>query len=286
MTDKVQTLDLKQRYPLSLGIALGLHLFLIAVVGVPSIKESAFFKERSSRKPIQIVRIGSHESKLFSNHFVPLEPPAPPMFKGVPNPKKAGRPLKFEDLKLEPEKLQPVVKTAPIIPSSRPGALPKVDTAIKGITFENKELKTMAQESFGGAHEVMGGDRISLRYEVPNGKTLDELNESELRLYGFLRRGAKNYTTSIMAELHEFEMKYPHLHFPLTDTKQVLTGRLTYDEKGNLKQIKMIRWTNVDKLQGFFENVLKRMEIMQNPPKELWAENGEFTVFITLQING
>ena len=94
------------------------------------------------------------------------------------------------------------------------------------------------------------------------------------------------YVASLSSELKEFELKNPHLNFPLTESKQILTGRLVYDGQGNLKQIKMVRWTNIDKLQSFFENVLKRMDTLQNPPKELWVENGEFTVFISLQLNG
>jgi hypothetical protein len=72
----------------------------------------------------------------------------------------------------------------------------------------------------------------------------------------------------------------------LTDDKQVLTGRLVFDQQGNLKQIKMVRWTNIDKLQTFFESVLKKLDSLQNPPKELWLKDGEFAIFVTLQVNG
>lgn len=280
MTDLAPHSDFKLRYSLSLGLALALHLVIFLGVAAPGLIQDRFFKPQ--RKPIQFVNVGIQDTQR-PRHIVDPD---------ILNAKKVdykkeqvakqglenfqGKKLSFNDLKVSEDRQ----------PHTRPGDMPQTRTALKGISFENNELKKMAYESFGGAHNKLSGDKISLKYEVPNGKSLDDLNEAELRLYGFLKRGAKNYTTSIMAELHDFELKYPHLNFPLTDTKQVMTGRLTYDEKGNLKQIKMIRWTNVDKLQGFFENVLKRMEIMQNPPKELWAENGEFTVFITLQING
>jgi hypothetical protein len=196
---------------------------------------------------------------------------------------KTAKSLSFSDLKLPQEPMRPL-KARPV----RPGTLPTPKTALEnqGIRFNNQELKKMAQESYGGTTQTFGSDKISLRYEVPDGKSLDELNEAELRLYSFLRRGAKNYATSVAAELHDFNLKYPHLNFPMVEDRHVMTGRMTYDKNGNLKQIKMIRWSNNDKLQEFFENVLKRMEIMQNPPRELWAENDEFTIFMTLQING
>ena len=114
----------------------------------------------------------------------------------------------------------------------------------------------------------------------------DELNEYELMFYGFQRRTAIGYVNSFYKKLDKFQRENPHIQFPMTDTKQVMTGRLTYDEKGNIKQIKMIRWTNVDRLQGFFEEVLKDMDTLHNPPKPLWSKTGEFSIFFSLVING
>ncbi len=72
----------------------------------------------------------------------------------------------------------------------------------------------------------------------------------------------------------------------MTENKQVMTGRLTYDEKGNIKQIKMIRWSNEERLQGFFENVLKEMDVLHNPPQALWEKQGEFSIFFSFVVNG
>jgi hypothetical protein len=65
-----------------------------------------------------------------------------------------------------------------------------------------------------------------------------------------------------------------------------MTGRLTYDTKGNITQIKMVRWSNVDQLQDFFVDVLKDMDTLHNPPQALWEKNGEFSIFFSLVVNG
>jgi hypothetical protein len=127
---------------------------------------------------------------------------------------------------------------------------------------------------------------ILVNLEVPEGVNPDELNKYELMFYGFQRRTAMNYINSFFKHLDKFQRENPHKNFPMTDSKQVMTGRLTYDEKGNIKQIKMIRWTNVDQLQGFFENVLKDMDTLHNPPTALWEKSGEFSIFFSLVING
>lgn len=282
MTDMAIHINFKINYARSLALTLLLHLIVVAVVQGPETVANNFIKETPTRNPLKIHTLGIKRKTPTENTVYAGENKVQ-----VLKQQRDGhfsKKLSFSDLKASPEQVRFPAK--PVEQISRPGTLPKQTTAMNGIRFGNDELKKMAQESYSGNTQTFAGDKISLKYEVPDGKKLDELNEAELRLYGFLKRGAKNYATSIAAELHEFNLKYPHLQFPMTDTKQLMTGRLTYDEKGNLKQIKMVRWTNIDRLQGFFEEVLKRMEVMQNPPKELWSQNGEFTVFVTLQING
>jgi hypothetical protein len=279
----------RRKFFLFLGFSLLVHL--LALIGASPLDLS--FKQLTSKRqenlrPLKIHTLGEKRKNPSENKIF-IEPKKTSPQIGSSKSSAARRDLNFSDLKLtdsiatadhSPKTTQPT--------SQRPGTRPETSRIVQnqGIRFSNQELKKMAQESYAGPSQILGTDKISLHYEVPEGKNLDELNEAELRLYSFLRRGAKNYATSVAAELHEFQLKYPHLHFPLVEEKQVMTGRMTYDRNGNLKQIKMVRWSKNDKLQEFFENVLKRMEVLQNPPRELWVENDEFTIFMTLQING
>lgn len=277
----------EKRFGLFLGCSLLLHLLtFISFNSLESLLSNDFLKLDNSRRPLKIHTLGIKRNKPVDNSIYLKPQVAKPSIQPRGQRSSQGKELSFKDLTIPQEAIKAPTSVAQ--QTSRPGSMPKTTApALQGLRFNNQELKKMAQESYSGNSQIFGSDKISLKYEVPDGKNLDELNEAELRLYSFLKRGAKNYATSVAAELHDFQLKYPHLHFPMTDDKHVMTGRMTYDKNGNLKQIKMIRWTNNDKLQQFFENVLKRMEIMQNPPKELWAENNdEFTIFMTLQING
>jgi hypothetical protein len=277
----------EKRFALFLGLSLLLHVMtFLSLNSLDSIISGNFLQMDNTRRPLKIHTLGIKRDKPVDSSIY-LKPQ---VAKSSIQPRGArsskGKALSFKDLTIPQESIK--LPNTTVSQSTRPGTMPKTSApALQGLRFNNQELKKMAQESYSGNSQIFGSDKISLRYEVPDGKNLDELNEAELRLYSFLKRGAKNYATSVAAELHDFTLKYPHLHFPMSDDKHVMTGRMTYDKNGNLKQIKMVRWTNNDKLQQFFENVLKRMEIMQNPPKELWADNNdEFTIFMTLQING
>jgi hypothetical protein len=193
----------------------------------------------------------------------------------------------------------------------RPGERPEVEKpkGLAAIKLRGQEMRefaqsngssgSMAQRSLvngnsSNAARLSGDPRtqslsnsdILVNLEVPEGVNPDELNKYELMFYSFQRRTAINYINSFYKNLNKFQQQNPHLRFPMTESKQVMTGRLTYDEKGNIKQIKMIRWTNVDKLQDFFLDVLKDMDTLHNPPQALWENTGEFSIFFSLVLNG
>ncbi len=187
----------------------------------------------------------------------------------------------------------PEVKPQVIRPGARPGAIPPKPKAIEAISLRGSQMHQFAQAANamalsgdGRSNPSLSNSDILVNLEVPEGVNPDELNKYELMFYGFQRRTAINYINSFFKRLDKFQRENPHKSFPLTDTKQVMTGRLTYDEKGNIKQIKMIRWTNVDQLQNFFEGVLKDMDTLHNPPTALWEKSGEFSIFFSLVING
>mgnify|MGYP003574887386 CR=1 FL=1 len=188
----------------------------------------------------------------------------------------------------------PEVKPQVIRPGARPGEIiPPKPKAIEAISLRGNQMHKFAQAesamALSGdtrANPSLSNSDILVNLEVPEGVNPDELNKYELMFYSFQRRTAINYINSFFKHLDKFQRENPHKNFPLTDTKQVMTGRLTYDEKGNIKQIKMIRWTNVDQLQGFFEKVLKDMDTLHNPPTALWQKDGEFSIFFSLVING
>lgn len=188
-----------------------------------------------------------------------------------------------------------VTKTTPVRPGTRPqiakAAMEKVNV-LKGVSLKGEEIGKFARAESANAlsgdprAQSLNNSDILVNLEVPEGVNPDELNQYELMFYGFQRRTAIGYVNSFYKHLDKFQRENPHKHFPMTQDKQVLTGRLTYDSQGNIMQIKMIRWSNNDDLQGFFEKVLKDMDTLHNPPRALWQKSGEFSIFFSLVLNG
>lgn len=276
-------ISFKINFPVILFIVLLLHALFLTWQGLRPFEEFTQTKQTPLR--IKDIRtVGSKESKNQSSAYVSKTPnPAKDISKEKFAPKKS---LSFSDLN----------EARPVAPMARPGTRPEVEVprkkGLSAISLKGADIPKFARAS--NAATLSGDPRaagiqnsdILVNLEVPEGVNPDELNEYELMFYGFQRRTAINYINSFYKNLNKFQRENPHLAFPMTTEKQVMTGRLTYDEKGNIKQIKMIRWSNQDKLQDFFLNVLKEMDTLHNPPQALWEKNGEFSIFFSLVVNG
>lgn len=173
--------------------------------------------------------------------------------------------------------------------SARPKALDLTRASGINSMFMNKErmrnfLKnSTSQTAAQRLLKELGENDINVKFDVPKGVKLDELNKAELKFYSFQRRTAMNYVNTFYNQLSDFNKKNPHLQFPIVDTPETMTGRVTYDINGDVVRIQMMRWTEEEKLQEFFLSVLKKLNKLPNPPKAI-VHNGEFTIFYTLNI--
>lgn len=306
MSGKSLQIQIRINLPIIMGVISLLHLLSIFL----TVPVSKYVEAKDSRsKPIplniqnleNIRRVGAKngvkdskqiflnktnsDSKVVTKAGTQVKPSTP-----FPN-----KPISFSDLAPALPKPKPIVAAKP--KSTRPGTRPEVGPqnprkAIDAISLKGAEMRKFIAGS--DAVALSGDSRtdgfsnsdVLVNLEVPEGVNPDELNEYEMMFYGFQRRTAMNYVNSFYNKLEEFQKRNPHKQFPMTDTKQIMTGRLTYDQQGNIKQIKMIRWSNVDALQDFFTDVLKSMDTLHNPPTALWKKDGEFSVFFSLVING
>lgn len=312
-----RSIDLKIRINLtSISIVvLLLHALLLLVNKIPDFKFAAS-EDKNEVTPLNIKSIrtiGARDSKIknstyLSKNAAPVQKISKDVFaeekmKAVTNIAPAPKSIKdisLKDLSVAktPTPAQKTVKVSR--PGTRPEAFPEKPKALAAISLKGNQIQDFARSSNSGAAtaasaNTMSGDPraasisnsdILVNLEVPEGVNPDELNKYELMFYGFQRRTAINYVNAFYKNLDKFQRENPHLQFPMTNSKQIMTGRLTYDAKGNVTQIKMMRWSNEDKLQDFFVDVLKDMDTLHNPPQALWEKTGEFSIFFSFVVNG
>lgn len=160
---------------------------------------------------------------------------------------------------------------------------PKPNLKMNKNQIQNMVQNSVAKSSARELLNRLGESDIGIKFDTPKGVKIDELNKDELRLYSFQRRTAINYVNTFYKELREFEHQNPHLKFPMVEYPEVMTGRVTYDFNGDIVRIQMVRWSQDEKLQNFFLKMLKELNKLPNPPKEI-VQNGEFTIYYTLNI--
>ncbi len=168
-------------------------------------------------------------------------------------------------------------------PAPRASALEQLARSARPV----QEVATTVQT--GGQAQLVNSPTLSktainMQVEVPEGVAADELNEYELMFYGFQKRMMEKYLAAIMVQVRHYERTHPQRSL-VPEGRHIMTGRVTFDTKGNIKQIKMVRWSQAQGLQNMFEDVLKAMDSVPNPPRQLWEKQGEFTVFYNLTVN-
>lgn len=204
---------------------------------------------------------------------------------------KSKPPVSLKDLSLDrPVEAREVQKVADT--PKRPGTRPEVVAqnpirGMKAISLKSSEVSRAIPSGGLAISDMMQGtQKISdavVSIEVPEGIEPDELNKYELMFYSFQKRTALNYINSILSNLDKFQKTYPNYKIP-KEARILMTARVTYDPQGNVMQIKMVRWTHINELQNLFENVVKDIDQLHNPPKALWEKQGEFSMFYTLEI--
>lgn len=175
-------------------------------------------------------------------------------------------------------------------PGTRPEAFPTKQKAMNAISLKSQEFKNINKSFPSGGLSISdmmsGTQKISdavVSIEVPEGVDPDELNEYELMFYGFQKRTAINYVNSILKNIDKFQKSHPNYRVQ-TQGRITMTARISYDKEGNVKQIKMVRWTHEQPMQDLFEDIVKNIDQLHNPPKTLWEKNDEFAMFYTLEI--
>lgn len=280
-------LKLKINFPVILIAVLLLHL-LTAILsqGIPLFTLNDFLPKDEAPTTLKIRRVKTQridDAKIKPIDSV-LNDGAARVTKTPVNGSKT--PVSLSDLSIN----EPTPQKVQSRPGTRPEVRPKSARAMNAVSLKSKEFKEYSKSFPSGGLAISdmmsGAQKISdavVSIEVPEGINPDELNEYELMFYGFQKRTAMNYINSILKNIDKFQKTHPHYKIP-TMNNIMMTARVTYDSEGNVMQIKMIRWTHVNELQNLFEDIVKDIDQLHNPPKALWEKQGEFSMYYTLEI--
>ncbi|MBT3981361.1 MAG: hypothetical protein HOE90_08405 [Bacteriovoracaceae bacterium] len=187
--------------------------------------------------------------------------------------KAAGKKTNFSSLKLNFNSMD---RGKILIAPGRPKSLKDLVNA--DLPYITKDDKLKAR--------FFSKSNLQIMLVPPKGIPEDQLNKSELIFYGFRKRIEQSYISSIYTAYDDFILKNPRFVFtPSEGKEEKLVAKISYDKNGNIRVLKIISASENLKIQRFFENVMKGVGYLPNPPTSLTKEEDEFTIYYNLIIN-
>lgn len=133
--------------------------------------------------------------------------------------------------------------------------------------------------------EVLKRTGFNLHFEPPEGVSEDELNSVEKIFYSFQKRTFTTYVQSFLSTYQQKIINRPQIRTALKTEKHLLTGKIDFDKEGNIMRIKILRSSQSDEIHELFEETLKGIRSLPNPPKDLIEKREQFTIYYQLHIN-
>ena len=171
--------------------------------------------------------------------------------------------------------------------ASRPAPQPVAQVVSSQVALQEKIKKQIVQELLPSMpnQKLINAADFHIKFEPPKGVSEDELNSVEKIFYSFYQRSYKNYLSSFIQSYNTLMQDRPYLKEKISSKSHGLSGKVIFDREGNIVSIKIIQWSDDDNIQALFEQTLKNMNPLYNPPKELIQENGEFALYYRLLVN-
>jgi len=179
--------------------------------------------------------------------------------------------------------IRPLKKSAKKTNLDAISAKKKLNILKKNALRKQQILKSLAM-SPDTSNQIQAAD-FDIKFVPPQGISEDELNSVEKIFYSFQKRTFHSYVTSFIHTFNNLKRARPLLENGINNEKHKLTGRITFDNQGNILSIKILRWSTNDDIQDLFEKTLKEIRKLPNPPHALINKSDEFTIYYQLNIN-
>ena len=167
----------------------------------------------------------------------------------------------------------------------------KVKPSIQMPHQSNSELQKITQTSLKelsmldqSALRLVDTSQFSVNFKPPKGVSYDQLNNAEMIFYSFQKRIYENYVNSFANAYNNLANRKPQLRNKIPQRSEDLIGQITFDEEGNVVRIQFMSGSQDPLIQELFEETLKNVRSLPNPPKDFIQTENKFQVFYKLSI--
>lgn len=183
----------------------------------------------------------------------------------------------------------PTIPTSTPVPSLQPDG-PNLKKTFS--TFyrreENKKIKRSLLKGLPFRQDVATAFKATdLDFEIEHPEKLpkDELNSIEKIFYSFEKRMILIYYYSLYTAYNKLLLSRPQLRKTLFDEDHDVKGKITFDHRGDIVTIKFLKGSTNDYVQELFEETLRGINSIPNPPQAFVEDDGKFTIYYHLKIN-
>lgn len=134
------------------------------------------------------------------------------------------------------------------------------------------------------AKKLLGKSGFNLKFEPVEGVSEDELNPAEKIFFSFQKRTFERYYLSFVKSYNNLILQKPLLKNALMNGGHLLTGEIRFDKEGNIVRIRILQSSKNDDIHRLFEQTLKSIGKMPNPPEAFIKNKDQFSIFYQLQI--
>jgi len=149
--------------------------------------------------------------------------------------------------------------------------------------LQQQVLKEVSSST--AASELLQNKGFNVQFETPEGIEEDELNTVEKMLYGFQKRMFQTYVNSFLMNFNNQIADRPYIKEAINKDRHLLKGRVVFDKDGNIMSIKIFKSSQNDDVHKLFEDTLRGMKALPNPPQVMVKGKEKFTIYYTLQLN-
>lgn len=194
-----------------------------------------------------------------------------------------------EELNKEQDKSSPIYlkKEVKAIESGIPLTSLRSSNAVGNFKRQSYLKRDMMKEMGPqvGQSDIITRTGLNLHFEPPDGVSEDELNSVEKKFYSFQKRTFVSYVQSLLSVYQQKLINRPQIENIVKNETHLVTGKIDFDREGNILRIKILRSSPSDEVHNLFEETLKAINRLPNPPDLLIKDREQFTIYYQLRIN-
>jgi len=165
------------------------------------------------------------------------------------------------------------------VPISNPKKL-----TLDNFSVQKSNLKQIKKSKiFSLPNKMINNTNFNIGIAPIDETKLDKLNSVDKKFFSFQKRVFKKYIQNFLKSYQNKKTIHPNLKDEILRDRFKLFGKLTYDHNGHIISLKILNKVDKKNIQLLFEETLKEINFIPNPPKELLNKKQQFSIYYQLR---